>query len=321
MLTIGAVSCDIYLHNPRGSNNRLKEQSPNRANANRIFDSENNDRGGYNVGNLFYYEGSQLQIEWTNQHSCGMGGSNGNCNLIIQYMCSPTLRDGSTTSTIPASNSQCNSNDCSQDTRFGMHEDYSYFQTCLSRQRNTGLYQPVGLRGSTAQFTRQNPGGIQSGTECSEERDYYPYWHPTQWIDIAILTDDVTKCDYYLSQSENGKSRFYCSVPDGYLQVTTANLIPNNQQTCEVGQSNRCLSRTVLTLFRYQRHWCTTEQEAYGWKAEPTATLYQSAKRLNTPVTTIWATHWAPVKIRTSIGLYRLWPRNRTTVPCVFDTT
>lgn len=59
-----SIKCDIYLHNPRGSNNRLDEQNRERANANRLFDSQNNNRGGYNVGYLYYYAGSQLQIEW-----------------------------------------------------------------------------------------------------------------------------------------------------------------------------------------------------------------------------------------------------------------
>ena len=32
--------CDVYLHNPRGSNNRLNERSANRNNANRMFNSQ-----------------------------------------------------------------------------------------------------------------------------------------------------------------------------------------------------------------------------------------------------------------------------------------
>ena len=58
------VTADIYLHNPRGSNNRLDEQGRDRDNANRMFDSQNNNRGGYNLGNLYYYTQSILQIEW-----------------------------------------------------------------------------------------------------------------------------------------------------------------------------------------------------------------------------------------------------------------
>ena len=30
----------------------------------RLFDSQNNNRGGYNVGSLYYYAGSKLPIEW-----------------------------------------------------------------------------------------------------------------------------------------------------------------------------------------------------------------------------------------------------------------
>ena len=46
------VSGDMYLHNPRGCNNRLNEEAATRNNANRLFDSQNNNRGGYNVGDL-----------------------------------------------------------------------------------------------------------------------------------------------------------------------------------------------------------------------------------------------------------------------------
>jgi hypothetical protein len=62
--TLSLCSADIYFQNPRGSNNRLEERTRQRENANRLFNSQNNDRGGYNVGNLYYYVGSLLQIEW-----------------------------------------------------------------------------------------------------------------------------------------------------------------------------------------------------------------------------------------------------------------
>jgi len=37
---VTSSSQDIYLHNPRGSNNRLNERSANRANDARVFNSQ-----------------------------------------------------------------------------------------------------------------------------------------------------------------------------------------------------------------------------------------------------------------------------------------
>ncbi|OLP79154.1 Protein DD3-3 [Symbiodinium microadriaticum] len=79
---------DVYLHNPRGSNNKLSEQQNNAQNQNRLFDSQNNAQGGYQIGDncqnacqdenrdydatksgamkghMTYYQGSELYIEW-----------------------------------------------------------------------------------------------------------------------------------------------------------------------------------------------------------------------------------------------------------------
>ena len=35
-----SVNGDVYMHNPRGSNNRLNENTANRNNGNRLFDSQ-----------------------------------------------------------------------------------------------------------------------------------------------------------------------------------------------------------------------------------------------------------------------------------------
>jgi hypothetical protein len=135
---VNSVLTDIYLHNPRGSNDRLDEQGRERDNANRLFDSQNNNRGGYNVGYMYYLQDSVLTIEWTNQHSCK--SSNAHCEIIIQYMCHDNIRDGSDTRTIPESNQQCDNGDCNSDFRFGMNEDYAYYANCKQRERNKGLY-------------------------------------------------------------------------------------------------------------------------------------------------------------------------------------
>lgn len=208
-IVLGFAKADIYLHNPRGSNNRLDEGGRNVANQRRLFDSENNNRGGYLVGNMYYYEDSYLNIEWTNQHSCG--DENNNCEIIIQYMCGPEVRDGATVQTIPDRISSCPGGNCNNQTEYGMHEDMMYYMRCMTRKRNTGLFTAdQTLRHTSARFTRQNPNGERYGYECPEEKGYYPYWHPSPWKDIVVMTNDVTRCDYYKSEGENVKGRGEC---------------------------------------------------------------------------------------------------------------
>jgi hypothetical protein len=106
------ILADTYLTNPRGSNNRLNEATATRTNNNRLFNSQNNARGGHNTGDKFhdaagtdpkkqysmqYYasgptedEASKLIVEWTNQHGCGGNADSPhktNCNIVIQMMC------------------------------------------------------------------------------------------------------------------------------------------------------------------------------------------------------------------------------------------
>jgi len=213
MLFLSASYADVYMHNPRGSNNRNDESGRERANANRLFDSQNNNRGGYNSGSqsgvlntpMRFMVGSVLPIEWTNQHACGNVDEDGkevihntHCELIIQYMCSPTLRDGVSTQTIPDNAGAANNQ------AFGMHENYQYYQSCKTRARNQGLFTAdQNLNGNTAKYTRQNPNGQRRGFECPEERDYYPYWGPSPWKDIAVLTNDVSRCALYKKANPN----------------------------------------------------------------------------------------------------------------------
>eukprot|EP00052_Salpingoeca_macrocollata_P005045 m.45054 g.45054 ORF g.45054 m.45054 type:complete len:771 (-) comp14625_c0_seq1:345-2657(-) len=385
---------DLYLHMPRGSNNRLNERSANRNNGNRLFDSQNNNRGGYNKGdrtdqafqdtgnNLNGYNDqyhmsyfmsanpavdpnsrSVLTIEWTNQHGCG-GNEHGdahklNCQLVFQYMClpdflneggsydvlgveqaretcdfeclwpvpgnmdcdasiqpgcppmdirtritclqaggkwrestindayncphsctgggsaaqatsqadcaarsgtwqqlnlptdTPLLRDGLNTNR--QEYDQPNNNDIAggETNRFnryrqdiasnrGLHETWEWYDECYRRERNRGLFtadqnlRNNNLGYSSAIFTRQNPNNNRRGYECPEERDYWPYWHPSPWRDIAILTDRLDLCDFYRSESYNVKAKGLCRNT-----ATCNNCIKfNNEAQCTANGGN-----------------------------------------------------------------------------------
>nr|XP_039260203.1 protein DD3-3-like [Styela clava] len=240
---ITIVRCDINMGNPRGSNNRCDEASRGRRNANRLFDSQNNDRGGHNVGSfpgkMYYYAGSKLEIQWANQHSCN--DENNNCNVVIQYMCDENLRDGTNTDEAPT---ECDG-DCDTNPEYGHHESLTYYEQCASRERNKGLFvaNRAGRMGDSAQSTRQNNNGNRHGFECPEERDYYPYFGPTPWKDIAILTSDTSKCALYHAESQNEKSKWACSLPDEYWESVKGQLLEddeapeitlyNDQASCE----------------------------------------------------------------------------------------
>jgi hypothetical protein len=243
IILLGYALGDMYLQNPRGSNDRLNEANENRNNGNRLFDSQNNAKGGYCYGpTMGFYEGSLLSIEWTNQHGC----SNNKlyCNIVLQYMCGDSnadpmvlIRDGTTTNEIPdaPTGPTTRNTDANNDLTYGMHESYQYYQDCKTRSRNMGLWisdreQQGGLNANepSAVYTRQNQDGANDrhGYECPEERDYYPYWAPSPWRDIAILTADDSWCSFYQSNSENVSPRGKCVDSNGNT------LAPWNPQDC-----------------------------------------------------------------------------------------
>jgi hypothetical protein len=189
---------------------------------------------------MTFYEKSLLVIEWTTQHGCG---SNPKlvCNLVIQYMCSSAnadpserVRDGQTTNTVPDTQAGVTALQ-GNDLLYGLHESLASYTACKTRDRNMGLYiadreQEGGLNAGrrAAIYTRQNNNGNRNGLECPEERDYYPYWHPAQWKDIAILTHNTDWCDFYQAESQNVKAKGYCqdkNTPGVQVQ-------PNNPAVC-----------------------------------------------------------------------------------------
>lgn len=171
---------------------------------------------------MYFYVGSMLSIEWTNQHECGSGAEKANCDIVLQYMCAPENtdesvgpRDGTLEEQIRDSAATFNAQDAANQYLYGMHEDFFYYQRCKQRERNKGLF--AADRGVSnnagARATRQNNNGATSGFECPEERDYYPYWHPTPWKDIAVLTHNTGRCEYYQGNSQNVQAKGNCTNP------------------------------------------------------------------------------------------------------------
>ena len=240
LLLASRAAADVYMQYPPGGNNRLDEGGGNRNNNNRLMDTQNNAKGGYGYGGdagnkaapLKYMTGSQLSLAWTSQHSCG--SENSECQIVWQMMCNDRqgagpdllpndlngaaatgvgegpLRDGTDGNTPDPDNANA---------ARGLHEPTSFYQACEARERNKGLYiadqNMNNNNGATA--TRQNPGGNNndnnSGMECPEERDYYPYWHPTPWKDVAIMTNNLALCSWYQAESQNVKKKGYCTNP------------------------------------------------------------------------------------------------------------
>jgi hypothetical protein len=234
------------MQSPSGSNDRLNEENTNRNNAERLFDSQNNAKGGYCWGpTMTYYESSILQIEWTNQHGCGQGHTNVDCEVIVQYMCHPAIRDGTTTTTI--TQATMNDKDASGNFLYGMHETYPNYRKCQSRLRNEGVFaadQGNLDNNAPATRTRQDNAGTQYGFECPEERDYYPYWHPTPWKDIVVFTANPARCDFFRIHSQNVEDKWWCESD----ATDSANVERfNNPKSCE------------------QRYWVKVE----AWNIEP----------------------------------------------------
>ena len=178
----------------------------NRQNSNRLFDSQNNNKGGYNVAKTEYFGGSSLELKWSGNSGCGDGSSQ--CQFVFQYMCDSGIRNGVTSLRIPEG--------ADNDVRFGRHESAQYWADCSVRRRNVGLFLadqdiPVDATASrTRQNNDENANDRQCGYECPEERDYYPYWHPSPWKDIAVFTTDPGRCPYYQAESQNVKAKGYC---------------------------------------------------------------------------------------------------------------
>jgi hypothetical protein len=222
-----------------------------------VFNSQNNNRGGYNGNSIasavadvnypakqYYYENSVLSVEWTSQHSCS--NPNVNCAYIIQYMCDQTeaVRDGTSTSTIPdpRNNKNCADENCDTDPTYGRHESAAFWNRTKWTDANRGLFTAdQNLNGNnnrpSSRYTRTNPNGNQHGYESAEERDYYPYWLPSPWKDIAVITNQPDRCAAYRAESQNIKPRRQCefatlTTAQKQAQTNDQAFIPITQNEC-----------------------------------------------------------------------------------------
>eukprot|EP00981_Chlorochromonas_danica_P006129 scaffold1290_cov248-Ochromonas_danica.AAC.14 len=234
---------------------------------------------------MYYYSGSILPIEWTEQHGCG-GNSKVSCEIILQvdnfwpwvknkaentslYYGTQHFRSG-TNIAAPRDGVPSSTDDAATDTitdsedaaipdsvadrRYGMHESYDYYQLCQKTERNKGLYTAdQSVNRNDRRGTRQNPNGNRHGFECPEERDYYPWWAPSPWIDIAVLTDNAKdevcyytdsactkRCEYYMNNTMNFHKKGYCDVARNSTvsvklnhRMWTSNQWYNNRAACQ----------------------------------------------------------------------------------------
>ncbi|XP_068712158.1 protein DD3-3-like [Montipora foliosa] len=291
LVTVLIVPCssDMYMHVPPGSNNRLNGNQDAVRNANRLFDSQNNGKAGYNVGDkldsnpgdniqefrqlpmTFYMSGcnanakSIVDIMWTNQHGTGPKTDDRvETQVILQYMCQPypegkmptadvnrefkyhTIRNGQTLTSQGFSGSTARENVYVRKDR-GLHEPGRYYQAYTRRERNKGLFTPdqknnaKKLKGTLPIYTRQNPAGTRRGFEVPEERDYYPYWGPTPWRDIAIMVSDA-KTEKLMKEYVNGPHyghKYLCIMPT----KLTGN--PNCPQENSLLLAKKCVAKYI----------------------------------------------------------------------------
>lgn len=220
LLFFSAVgNCDQYLQNPKGSNNRLNEKSANRANGNRLFNSQNNNRGGYNVGetgeagdafnggnnfgegttaqmwdpsnalngqsyqyDMSYQEGSELRMTWTSQHGCG--NAMNNCNMVIQFACDNNDKDS---------------------TNFGNFVDKGLgIRANMHNGGNTGTPNEPGANINNAQNTFNGNNGNNRGRHESEE--YYAMCRLRERNKGLFTADQKLKghSQIYTRQNPNG---------------------------------------------------------------------------------------------------------------------
>ncbi|ETO09824.1 hypothetical protein RFI_27551 [Reticulomyxa filosa] len=150
----------------------------------------------------------------------------------------PTLTSSSVTSTYSSNNA----NDR------GRRESEEYYALKANNKKLFFMHGYIGLftadqqlQGSTQIYTRQNPGGTRYGLECQEERDYYPWWNPSPFHDIAIITPDVAWCNSSIApQSQNVALKYQCVVSNVGPSTDISTWLPSSvkKKKLQKGEKN-----------------------------------------------------------------------------------
>ena len=189
-------------------------------------------------------------------------------------------------------------------------------QHSLPTHTHTGLFtadqrlRTNSFRVSSAIYTRQNPNGNRRGYECPEERDYYPYWHPSPWRDIAVLTDNVSLCNMYQAESFNVKPRQRCRefFDAGRTQPRPRSVFNNETGCTQAGGGCGC---------RCDGYGCgckrVRESKLFPLSSSPLSTLSHVSpfsSRLP-PFTGVWFTEYAHIDTE-EVSLQECQRRNNT---------
>ena len=189
-----ALQAWIYMHNPPGSNNRLNEQSAQNANSARLFTSNNNRRGGYNVPDsgatkaessreqfmLTYFAGSTLLVEWAQLHGCDENGDGQRCRVTIEVsskfgkahhatfkgMCGEHLQNGITSDTSVYGGDEL---DSTEDYRRQMNTDLMASKEC-GRHETWLDYHACRFGKKQTKKRKFDENDKRHGYECNHER-------------------------------------------------------------------------------------------------------------------------------------------------------